>query len=69
VLLEKLFQEPVVTVRSVEKLTGLSQPAAGGLVRAMQAAGVLVETTGQRRNRIFAFRDYLALFKDRDKRS
>jgi Fic family protein len=69
VLLEKLFQEPVVTVRSVEKLAGLSQPAAGGLVRAMQAAGVLVETTGQRRNRIFAFRDYLALFKDRDKRS
>lgn len=68
-LLDALFEDPVVTVRSVEKLVRLTQPAAAALVRAMQEAGVLEETTGKRRYRVFAFREYLALFKERDQRT
>jgi hypothetical protein len=48
---------------------GLSQPAASALVAAMQRAGALAEITGKRRNRVFAFKEYLSLFKERDKRS
>ncbi len=67
-LLEKLFRLPMVSVKSVEKMIGLSQPAASALVTAMQAAGVLREITGQRRNRVFEFNQYLALFEERGKR-
>lgn len=67
-LLDALFEEPVVTVRSVQRLVGLTQPAAAALVRAMQEAGVLEETTGKRRYRVFAFSEYLALFKERERR-
>jgi len=40
-LLDKLFRTPVVTVRTVEMLLGISQPAALALVDAITAAGVL----------------------------
>jgi len=33
------------------------------LVSDMVSFGVLVELTGQRRNRLFAFKDYLNLFR------
>ncbi len=54
--------------RSVEKLVALTQPAAAALVRAMQEAGVLEEATGKRRYRGFAFKAYLALFGERNRR-
>jgi Fic family protein len=68
-LLDRLFENPVVTAKSVQQLVGLSQPAASALVAAMQRAGALAEITGKRRNRVFAFKEYLSLFKERDKRS
>lgn len=68
-LLDALFRQPLVAVKSVEKLLGLSQPAALALVDAMTSAGVLEEVTGLRRNRIFEFREYLKLFTERERRS
>ena len=68
-LLDALFRQPLVAVKSVEKLLGLSQPAALALVDAMTGAGVLEEVTGLRRNRIFEFREYLKLFTERERRS
>ncbi len=67
-LLEALFRTPVVSVKLVEKMVDLSQPAAAALVTAMQAAGVLREITGHQRNRVFAFDQYLALFQEREDR-
>jgi cell filamentation protein, protein adenylyltransferase len=68
-LLDALFQHPVVAVKSVEKLLGLSQPASLALVDAMVSVGVLEEVTGLRRNRIFEFGEYLQLFTERKRRS
>ena len=68
-LLDALFRQPVVAVKSVEKLLSLSQPAALALVDAMVSAGVLEEITGLRRNRIFEFGEYLQLFTERKRRS
>jgi Fic family protein len=67
-LLDKLFLHPIVAVKTVEKLLDLSQPAALALVDALVGAGVLREATGRRRNRIFEFRKYLALFAERGRR-
>lgn len=62
-LLLHLFRRPVVSIREVQEVTGLSPKAAGDLVQAFVAQGILRETTGYQRNRSFAFPEYLALFE------
>jgi len=62
VLLQHLFRTPVVTIREVQTLTGLSPKAAGDLVQAFVDKNILREITGYQRNRNFAFQEYLALF-------
>ena len=61
-LLDQLFRQPVVTARTVEALTDVSQPTASALVRDLEGLGILRELTGQRRNRLFAYTRYLDLF-------
>ena len=68
-LLDRLFDQPVVTVKTVQQMLKVSQPAALGLVNRMQAIGVLEEITGGRRNRIFSFDAYVKLFQERQRRS
>jgi Fic family protein len=68
VLLEALFQQPIVNVHAVGKLTGLSQPAANALTNALEEEGILVEITGKKTYRVFQFDAYLRLFSERDER-
>ena len=63
ILLHELFSEPVVTVKDVQKITKLTPITANGLVQAFMAVGILKETTGNQRNRVFVFEDYLRLFR------
>jgi Fic family protein len=67
-LLDGLFQDPVVNVKEVIKRTGLSQPAANDLTNRLRDIGILRELTGRRRNRLFMFARYLALFEERSLR-
>lgn len=62
-LLTVLFKNPVVRVRDVEEGCNLSPKAAGDLIQSFETAGILKELTGQSRNRLFVFDDYLNLFK------
>lgn len=68
-LLESLFRHPIVNVKRVGDLTGLSQPAANALSNALEEIGILRETTGRKTYRMFAFDRYLELFAERDERS
>jgi Fic family protein len=61
-LLDRLFSQPVVSAKLVERLLGVSQPTASGLVNALADAGLLLELTGRKRDRLFAYREYLDLF-------
>ncbi len=63
VFLHALFSKPVVTIKDVQNITGLSPKAANDLVQAFLTAGILKETTGYQRNRVFSFEDYLGLFR------
>lgn len=63
VLLQALFSQPVMTVKDVQQVTGLSPKAANDLAQAFLAAGILTETTGYQRNRVFSFEEYLMLFR------
>jgi Fic family protein len=58
-LFELLPKHPVVTVSTVVRLLGVAKPTAGRAVDALVDAGVLVETTGKKRDRWFAYERYL----------
>lgn len=62
-LLQKLFEHPVVTIDSAKDICSLSYKAANNLVALMQEKGYLVEITGQSRNRLFVFREYIEVFE------
>lgn len=59
---DRLFTKPIVTIKDVQDMTGLSAKAANDLVQAFVDQGILVETTGYQRNRVFNFAEYLKLF-------
>lgn len=62
-LLQGLFKKPVVSIREVQAITGLSPKAAGDLVNAFTGHAILVETTGFQRNRSFVFKEYVGMFQ------
>lgn len=61
-LLQQLFKKPVIHVKQVQTLTQTSYKAANDLVNDFVQAGILKEMTGQSRNRVFVFDDYLKFF-------
>lgn len=61
-VLEAMYGHPIADVRRVGEWAQLSRAAANSLVDELESAGVLVETTGQARNRRFALGKYLDLF-------
>ena len=60
--LHKLFTKPIVTIKDVQAMTGLSPKAANDLVKAFADQKILVEITGYQRNRVFVFNEYVGLF-------
>ena len=62
ILLRHLFQQPVVDVKEVMSVCDLSYGAANQLIQFMCQRAIVVEKTGQSRNRIFAFQPYLNIF-------
>jgi len=62
-LLDGLFRKPIVSVKDIEKMIGLSPKAANDLVKYFTKKKILIETTGYSRNRVFIFKDYLDVYK------
>ena len=57
-----LLEQPLVSIKEVQKTCGLSPKAAGELVNLFEEKQVLKEYTGKHRNRIFIYEAYLNLF-------
>jgi Fic family protein len=62
-LLDRLFEQPVTTIRLVEKYLECAYVTAAKLVERFEELGLLREVTGQRRNRRYRYEPYLALFE------
>lgn len=58
-LFEALPRHPMVTVASAIKLIAASKPTATRAIETLVDAGILVEATGKKRDRSFAYRAYL----------
>jgi Fic family protein len=64
-LLDRLYQQPIVTVNRVQELLGLANYAAASrLVNDFVRVGLLEEITGGQRNRVFRYTPYIALFAE-----
>jgi len=64
VLLENLYKLPIVNVRKIQELTGISREAANRLVRKFITLGLLHLKEKERKyGRIFVYKEYLRLFK------
>lgn len=62
-LFELLPRHPVVTVASAMKMIEASKPTATRAIGMLIEAGILVETTGRRRDRSFSYQAYLDLLR------
>jgi Fic family protein len=58
-LFELLPEHPIVSIVGVVELLGTTKPTANKAVTALVDAGVLVETSGRRRDRTFSYAAYL----------
>ncbi len=63
-VLRRMFQNPVISVKQVEKENNITFSTANKLIKDFEKSGILKEVTGQERNRIFVFDPYLRIFRD-----
>lgn len=61
---EALRQRPVISLRDVERRTGLSFPAASKGMDALVRLGIAREMTGKRRYRLFVYDRYLDILNE-----
>jgi len=62
-MMRHLYAHPVTDVKRVADIIEASNNTASALINDMVEQGILREITGQRRNRLFLFSDYIALFR------
>jgi Fic family protein len=63
-LLDHLFDRPLTHVNLAKKQLGVSFVTANKLMDQFETAGIIREVTGRKRDRIFRFEPYLALFDE-----
>jgi Fic family protein len=59
---ELLWRHPIITVPFIRRELNMTFAGANGVVERLEELGILEEQTGFRRNRRFAYADYLRLF-------
>lgn len=66
---ENLFARPFINVSHAMVITGRGFAAANRMVGQLQELGILEEQTGNQRNRVFLYREFLRLFDDSELRA
>ena len=64
IVLERLFDRPIMSVADVQATTGTTYAAANNLVARLARVGILEEITGYARHRRFRYQPYVRLFED-----
>jgi Fic family protein len=62
-LFEELPKHPMVSVTLATRLLGVSKPAAIRAIESLVAVGLLKETTGKKRDRLFSYEAYLGALR------
>lgn len=61
-LMNHLFQRPIIDAQKARELTGLSSPSVYKLIDDLEKLGILKEITGAKRGKIYLFKEYTRLF-------
>jgi hypothetical protein len=59
----KLYSQPIVNSPQVAKWLDITTQSAITLLKVFEGKGILKETTGFKRNRLFVFSEYMRLFE------
>ena len=62
-LLTHLFRNPAINVKQAAEICNISTKAANDLITFFEEQGILIESSGQIRYRVFVFEPYLRLFR------
>lgn len=62
-VINSLFQNPVINAQQVARLANLSPPTAYKMISDLERLGILYEFTGAQRGKRYWFKEYLELFK------
>jgi len=62
-LLNHLYSQPIINAKDIEIKLKITQPSANSLANQFEQLGIFKEITGFKRNRLFVFSEYLALFE------
>lgn len=62
-LINYLFQRPVVHAQQAKEITGLSLPSVYKLIAELEKLEIIKEITGAKRGKLFVFKDYTKLFQ------
>jgi hypothetical protein len=59
-----MFRHPLIDARAAERLLNVTYATANSALANLLAGGLISETTGKARNRVFRFDSYLRLFEE-----
>lgn len=62
-LLDRLYKQPIVDSGWVERELNVAKATANKLLARMEVAGILRETTGFKRNRLYRYDEYVDVFE------
>jgi Fic family protein len=62
-LLNYLYRNPYITIKQASKITSIEITNATKLIMKFVDIGILKEITGNKRNRVFSYEDYIRLFE------
>lgn len=62
-ILNHLYQRPIIDAQKAKDLTGLSAPSVYKLIEELEKLEILTEVTGAKRGKIYLFKEYTELFK------
>ncbi len=63
VLLNYLYQHPIIEAQKAKEVTGLSLPSVYKLLEELENLKIINEITGSKRGKLYLFRDYTKLFQ------
>ncbi len=64
IVINYLYQRPVINAEKVKSITKLSMPSAYKLLELLEKSQLIREVTGSQRGRMYSFENYLKIFRD-----
>ncbi|MDM8519537.1 Fic/DOC family N-terminal domain-containing protein [Anaerolineales bacterium HSG6] len=63
IIIDYLFQRPIINAQKAKELTNLSLPTVYKLLHKIEGLGIIEEVTGAKRGKLYLFKEYVKLFE------